>query len=392
MTELLKQSEMQFRAMNDAAFDPIFLVSASGFFVYANQAAQDLLGYGVNEFPALKFTGITSVCGMEDAAAGTMSSGADILSGDAYRSRQETLFVTKDGTLVNVEITTGRVSINSTIYTVITARDNTLRINEEKSRLKLEKIQKTFETQIDNTLLQGRIPDNLDGVSIGRFMISSGNLNGDFTEFIVYDNRHADILLGDVMGHGMLSALVGAGLKSRYLKMLAQQKKRGCDDIPELLDVMRDLHDDCIGNLIDLEIYVTLLLVRIDLEEMRFSMIDCGHTPTIHYQAGSDRCKLVKGPNPAVGMVERQEYRQVSFPLEEKDMIVLYSDGITESRMPDGSFFGQERLLDLVLQNKCCSPVAMAETIRTSVLTETGSENVEDDVTCIVIRIGSSTE
>ena len=65
---------------------------------------------------------------------------------------------------------------------------------------------------------------------------------------------------------------------------------------------------------------------------------------------------MLNGSNPAIGLDERLEYKAVSCLLEEMDTIVIHSDGITESRMPDGSIVGQKRFLDLVRRNGRLSP------------------------------------
>ena len=71
---------------------------------------------------------------------------------------------------------------------------------------------------------------------------------------------------------------------------------------------------------------------------------------------------------------------------------MFYSDGITESLLPDGSMFGIQRLHDLILENHTMMPEVMAKTIRDTLFAVTNKNTFEDDATCIVIRIGEKTE
>jgi serine phosphatase RsbU (regulator of sigma subunit) len=249
-------------------------------------------------------------------------------------------------------------------------------------------MQQELEAQIEQKLLQSTIPNSLDGALMGQFTVSSGHLNGDFAEFILYDNKHADIIIGDVMGHGILSALVGAGLKTLFLKTVAQQKHQR-HKLPELQDIVTNVHKQCILELLEIGIYATLLFIRLDLENMEFSMIDCGHTPSIHFHADEGVCTLLKGENLPVGMIEKQEYQTITFPLEQDDILVMYSDGITESLLPDNTLFGTERLSDLIAQYHKLQPEALVEKISNHVFELTGRRTFDDDATCIVIRIGS---
>ena len=87
-------------------------------------------------------------------------------------------------------------------------------------------------------------------------------------------------------------------------------------------------------------------------------------------------------------MIEQQEYELHSYSVKKDDIIVLYSDGIIESSLPDGSLFGIDRLHNLILENHHLMPEVLLEKIRESVLLITNKNTFEDDATCIVIRIG----
>ncbi|MGB7511639.1 MAG: SpoIIE family protein phosphatase [Pelodictyon phaeoclathratiforme] len=388
MSAELRQSEAQFRTMNDSAFDPIFLLNEQGFIVYVNLAAETIFGITERAFHLKKFTDIISPqpdsCSLYNACKKPFQNLASLRNGNVRQIEG----IKKDGGTIPLEVTTGTVMLDSVHHTVIIARDISSRIEEEKSRVRYEHMQQELEAQIEQKLLQSTIPNSLDGALMGQFTVSSGHLNGDFAEFILYDNKHADIIIGDVMGHGILSALVGAGLKTLFLKTVAQQKHQR-HKLPELQDIVTNVHKQCILELLEIGIYATLLFIRLDLENMEFSMIDCGHTPTIHFHADEGICTLLKGENLPVGMIEKQEYQTITFPLEQDDILVMYSDGITESLLPDNTLFGTERLSDLIAQYHKLQPAALVEKISNHVFELTGRRTFDDDATCIVIRIGS---
>jgi sigma-B regulation protein RsbU (phosphoserine phosphatase) len=388
MSAELRQSETQFRTMNDSAFDPIFLLNEQGFIVYVNLAAETIFGIPDRAFHMKRFTDIIlpqpNSCALYNACKNPAHNLESLRDGNVRRIDG----IKKDGSSIPLEVTTGTLLLDSVHHTVVIARDISSRIEEEKSRARYEQMQQELETQIEQKLLQSNIPKALDGASMGQFMVSSGHLNGDFAEFILYDNKHTDILIGDVMGHGILSALVGAGLKSLFLKTVAQTKHQR-NKLPGLQDIVTHLHEQCILELLDIGIYATLLFIRLDLENGEFSMIDCGHTPTIHFHADKGICTLLKGENLPVGMIEKQEYLTASFPLKQNDILVMYSDGITESLLPDNTMFGTERLRDLIIQYHELQPDALIEKISDHVYEFTGRHTFDDDATCIVIRIGA---
>jgi serine phosphatase RsbU (regulator of sigma subunit) len=272
------------------------------------------------------------------------------------------------------------------MHSVLIARDITTRIEEEKSRKYYEQMQKELESEIEKKLLQNTIPITLQNAEISSLMLSSGHIDGDFTELIEYNPHQADLLIGDVMGHGIQPALVGAGIKSLFLKTIAQQRD-SAESLPSLQQIVSMIHNRCIHELIDLGIFATLLFVRLDLEKKLCSMVDCGHHPLIHLQFSSCRCKLIKGDNLPMGMIEEEQYQETLFPVENNDLLILYSDGITECRAPDESMFGIERLTSIIEQTAGLPTEEIMARIRQSLSEFCNCSNFDDDVTCIVIRI-----
>ena len=247
-------------------------------------------------------------------------------------------------------------------------------------------MQKELESEIEKKLLQNTAPITLQGAEISCIMLSSGHIDGDFTELIEYNSRQADLLIGDVMGHGIQPALVAAGIKSLFLKTIAQQRDNS-SELPSLQRIVSTIHERCIHELIELGMFATLLFVRLDLEKKLVTMIDCGHNPLIHLQFSSCRSKLIKGNNLPMGMIEKEDYHETILSFDNNDLLVLYSDGITESRAPDDSLFGIERLTSLIEQNAILPTEGIIGKIRQTLSEFCKSSEFEDDVTCIVVRI-----
>jgi PAS domain S-box-containing protein len=382
----LKRSSEQFMSMNDAAHDAVFMLDESGAIIYRNSAAESMFGYTKSECPSQSFSDLFVEAPLEMDLNDLIRHNPDF-SGKCCENRVLQIEgIRHDGTHLPLEISKGCVQLETGMHSVLIARDITTRIEEEKSRQSYEQMQKDLESEIEKKLLQNTTPIKLQGAEISCFMLSSGHIDGDFTELIEYDPHQADLLIGDVMGHGIQPALVGAGIKSLFLKTIAQQRDRA-DSLPPLQRVVSTIHDRCIHELIELGMFATLLFVRLDLEKKLVSMVDCGHNPLIHLPFSSYRCKLIKGENLPMGMIEDQEYQENLFHVENNDLLILYSDGITECRAPDDDMFGIERLTSLIEQNAGLPTEAIIDKIRQSLSEFCKCSNFEDDVTCIVIRI-----
>jgi len=150
------------------------------------------------------------------------------------------------------------------------------------------------------------------------------------------------------------------------------------------------MHELCIYELIELGSFATLLFLRLDMQSAQLSMVDCGHPPVIHFHASTGKCTLLKGENLPLGLIEHQEYHAMSFPVQPDDILVLYSDGISESFSPDQEMFGNEQLTGLIESNHMLPAQAIIEKIQTTLSGFAGREIFDDDVTCIVIRFWPS--
>ena len=387
MAKKLQRSEQELRSMADAAHDAVFMLNDAGYITYRNSAAENMFGFSREQYDKQNFLDLIS----RDSASFEIDGICQISSGDIpgidEKMIHQIVGLSKEGSSIPLEISKGCVQINDIPHTVIIARDISSRVEAERSRVRFEVMQKEFESEIEKKMLQSPVPDTLEGVSIARMMVPSGHLDGDFADFIIFDSHHADILIGDVMGHGIHSALVGAGIKSLFLKVLAQMKYPH-SALPSLEQIVAGVHERCINELIELGTFATLLFMRLDLEAGVISIVDCGHPPVIHFHADRGSCSMLKGGNLPIGLIEHQEYDSNSYSIGENDILVLFSDGITECSAPDKTMFGDQQLIDIIEKHHALPPQAIIEKVKGALTLFSGREAYDDDLSCIVIRIG----
>lgn len=242
--------------------------------------------------------------------------------------------------------------------------------------------------RIQESLLQGRPPVDWPQVSVATLAIPSQAVDGDFYDFFAQGEHCLDIVLGDVMGKGVPAALIGAAAKSEILRamthLLLNAHNRG---LPRPDKIVGRVHEILTPRLIDLETAVTLCYARLDLPGARVAFVDCGHTKTVHYRHSLGRCELLEGPNVPFGFQEAATYRQESAELGEGDVLLFYSDGLTEARNAEGEFFGVERLARLVKQERSLAPAELLEAVRSAAVNFSGGAVFADDLTCVAARI-----
>jgi sigma-B regulation protein RsbU (phosphoserine phosphatase) len=241
--------------------------------------------------------------------------------------------------------------------------------------------------RIQKQLLLGRLPHAPEGLRIAPLTLPSQRVDGDFYDFFLHSPTCLDVIVGDVMGKGVAAALLGAAIKSHFLRALGQLMA-GMEPgrLPEPEQIVSLVHAEVTAEFIGLERFATLVYARFDLLARRVIYVDCGHTKTIQYRRRADRCDLLEGESMPLGFSERETYRQEAASFGEGDVFFFYSDGVTEAQDETGELFGVDRLVELVRARHELAPDALIEAVRQAVIAYSHSETFADDLTCVAIR------
>ena len=260
------------------------------------------------------------------------------------------------------------------------------RAQEELARAREQEVEIGF--KIQQTLLLDQPPRDVPGVRVAALTIPSQRIDGDFYDFFKHRDDCLDVIVGDVMGKGIPAALLGAATKSHFLQALSRLISLAAPGtLPEPKDIVTLAHSEVARQLIELESFVTVCYARFDLQNHRVDFVDCGHTTTIHFQARTGTCAMLQGENLPLGVSEKEIYEQTRVPLHTGDVLLFYSDGLTETRNSAGELFGIERLAECVRTHGRLEPEALIDRIRQAAVAFSNSETFGDDLTCVAVKI-----
>jgi len=228
------------------------------------------------------------------------------------------------------------------------------------------------------------------GVQISAQTLASQHVDGDFYDFVRYDNLHWDMLIGDVMGKGVPAALLGAGTKNEFFRAIGQVSYHSpAGVLPDIAEIVNTVHSQTCSKLIELGRFVTMCYVRFDLEKMHAEIIDCGHTKTIHYRYSKGSCDLLKGENSPLGFDPQEIYDKMSTELGYGDLLFFYSDALTEAVNAQGDMYGVERLSKFIenIYDRDLEPETLSRRIHKEVVDFSVGGEIADDMTCVVVKI-----
>ncbi len=267
------------------------------------------------------------------------------------------------------------------------------RLHEE--RLESQRLRHDLEigAHIQEHLLLGQLPSGLEGLDVGALSIPSQHVDGDFFDFLPQSPTCLDVVMGDVMGKGVPAALVGAAVKSEFLR--SGSGSPGGESRPNAARperIVLDVHQAITNRLIELERFVTICYARFDTRRRIVTYVDCGHTSTLRLRASTGRVDALRDEcerrvNLPLGMHPDSVYRQFQSTAEPGDIFVIYSDGVTEAVGPGGELYEQRRLEQTLLEHRDLSASDLTIAIRESVVAFAGADGVRDDLSCVVIKI-----
>lgn len=222
--------------------------------------------------------------------------------------------------------------------------------------------------------------------------VPSREVGGDFYDAYSPATGRLDLILGDVMGKGVPAALLGASIRTRLYRSLFElyrdlQMGRSAFP-PSVPDILSALDDSLRSELLEMHQFATLIFARTDMNSMRLDYSDCGHTAFCLIEASSGTIWNIKGANMPLGFSDcRQDYREYSLPLQAADMLVFYSDGLSDVTDEQGTAFGNRGIEQVLSQNHLADPVHAGKSmLRSAVLHAGGSPS--DDITIAVLKVG----
>jgi serine phosphatase RsbU (regulator of sigma subunit) len=183
--------------------------------------------------------------------------------------------------------------------------------------------------EVQLSILPSEIP-RLSGLEIAARYLPMSSVAGDFYDFLVLDDKHAGILIADVSGHGLPSALIASMLQSA----LAWQATHASDPAQVLSGLNRAINGKFQRH------FVTAAYLFVDTEKGTASYAAAAHPPMLLRQCKIGRAIECTENGLMLGPFSDPIYSSVTLSLEPGDRITLFTDGLLEVKNPAGAEFG----------------------------------------------------
>jgi phosphoserine phosphatase RsbU/P len=247
-----------------------------------------------------------------------------------------------------------------------------------------ELVQTRMQLQVAREIQLSLLPESapcVEGFEIAGASHPAEEVGGDYFDYLPMPGGHLGLVIGDVVGHGLGSALVMAATRTCLRSLIAADYSRAEEIIDRANKVLLEsTPDNC---------FVTLTLLQLDPAARVVRYVNCGHvTGYLLDSKGSIKARLSSTALPLGCLPEFEMEPAPDLSLETGDMLVMLTDGVTEAESPEKHSFGEERALEVVRANLDAPAIQIVRAIHEAAREFSHANSPRDDITSLVVRVG----
>ena len=262
------------------------------------------------------------------------------------------------------------------ISNLIKERKTALERDRYFRELEKKKLELNIAREIQQSFLPETIP-SLKGFDLAAISHPAKEVGGDFYDFIPISEDEMGLVIADVSGKSVPAALFMV-----LSRAMIRASAAGNSTASEVAKNANDLitADAKSG------MFVTLFYAILDLEARTLRYVNAGHNPPLVLNGETGDLTLLKARGIAMGVVEKAEMEEREIELDEGDVVVFYTDGVTEAVDERFNQFGIERLVEITRKNSHLPAADLVEKITDEVLAFSKGAPQFDDITLMVLK------
>jgi serine phosphatase RsbU (regulator of sigma subunit) len=274
--------------------------------------------------------------------------------------------------------TAGDAKLLSTIATQAAIAIHNSRLVEALREAERVRQEMEIAASIQRSLLPDQ-PPQIPGVELAGRCLPAANVGGDYYDFLTDDTGRLSLLIADVSGHSVGSALMMAMARSILRREMSLGKSPAA--------VLADTNTAMLADLTNASLFITVFCARYDPATRELTFANGGHNPPLLWRAAEKQIAELDSDGMIVGILNNVQYEERTVTLGPGDVLVLYTDGVIEARSPEGEQLGEDRLQALLTEYNALPPHALAEQVYEAVNQHMQGTAQQDDITLLVLKV-----
>ncbi len=371
-----EEKSLRLATIVESSDDAIVGKTVDGLITSWNRGAEKIFGYSEDEV-----LGQPIMMLVPSAYADEVRQTQERIRRGEHIEHFETVRRRKDGELIHMSLTyspikdeQGRIVAVSTIGRDITEQQKSARALLDNARINREL---EIAKEIQQSFLPA-CPRELSGMLTACRCVPATYVGGDYYDFFSLPGGIVDVVIADVTGHS-----VGASLLMTMTRSVLHAKVNTSRSPGKLLAAVNDLlHDD----LAKAELQITMFYVRFDTENRTLAYANAGHNPPLLFRAQQGVFTELDAEGLLMGVKTDVRFEEKITRLEAGDILILYTDGVTEAENADDELFGSKRLREVIAEHCDRHPEQILVAIFEKLAAFTDTRSLLDDVAMIIFK------
>ncbi|WP_224982071.1 SpoIIE family protein phosphatase [Geomonas agri] len=373
-----KQAEESLRVQSaalEAAANAIVITDNNGVVLSVNEAFTRMTGYSPEEAVGRDLSFLKSDRqdpGLYQDLWATIMAGK-IWHGELVNRRKNGELYPEEQTITPVLDQDGQIR-----HFICIKQDITERKHAEHALLQNTSMHKEMEIarQIQLSLLPAA-PPLLTGIDCAGRCVPASHIGGDYYDILLHGER-LDLVIADVSGHS-----VGAALIMVETRSVLRAQMPALDGPAQVVAALNEiLHDD----LSRAELFITMSYLSYHRTSGRLRYSNAGHPPPLLYRPEEERFFELDAEGLILGVQRRVAFDEPAMQVERGDLLLLYTDGITETQSPSGELFGVQRLKGVLAREHRKTSAAIIDAVLDALRAFTGNTTFDDDISMLLLK------
>lgn len=251
------------------------------------------------------------------------------------------------------------------------------RLYEEEKQLRRYEHELELARDIQEGLIPKALPET-EQLEIASYFNPAHQVGGDYFDFFDLGNDQIGMVMADVSGHGASAALVMTMVKG-ILHAITHEYESPDQVLSEINSILNQIGPK--------EKFVTMMFLVFDLKKKQLRYSNAGHNPLLFYNCKSDTCEMVELRGTALGLSNLSEYKEKGISLGSGDLILIYTDGVTEAFNEQGEMFEASRLFQAVQDVATKQAGTVIEHVKSKVQAFINNAPQSDDMAMIAVKV-----
>jgi phosphoserine phosphatase RsbU/P len=233
-------------------------------------------------------------------------------------------------------------------------------------------------SRIQLSLLPAKAPD-IDGLDLAGKCVPAMNAGGDYYDYLPLSGDELGIVIADVSGHNIVATLGIAATRG----VLRSEMMRSRSPAGVLERTNNLIYDD----LTAAELFISAFYAIFNCRTGRLTYSNAGHNLPFVYRAASGTCATIDTDGLLLGVLDKVDFEERNVTVGTGDILVFYTDGVTEAANQEQEQFGEERLQRIVAENHGRSAGEIIDEVFRQVYRHSAGITQYDDITMVIMKV-----